>query len=56
MIGKYFLDKNGKIKVSKFIEEIDKKFLHIQNDIKLLKLENQHKLYLEYHNDKILIK
>ena len=48
--------KKGKIEFSKFLNEDDKIFFGITNRINLLKIEDQHKLYLEYHKDVVLIK
>lgn len=44
-------DSNGKIRISKFINSVDKKILNINSEIKLRNLEKEHIKYLEYHKE-----
>lgn len=48
--------KNGKIRISKFIEDLDINFLGINSETKLVKIDKKHLQYLEYHNEVILMK
>lgn len=54
--GYISFDKNGKIRFSKFINEEDKMFFGLKSEIKLLKIENKHNEYLDYHRDIIFMK
>jgi predicted restriction endonuclease len=44
-------DSNGKIKISKFLNAVDKNILNINSEIKLRNLEKEHIKYLEYHKE-----
>ncbi len=48
-------DKKGKIIISKLISEYELKLLGIKENVKLIKIEDAHKKYLEYHRDKYFI-
>ena len=54
--GYITFDIKGRIKFSKFITDEDKSFFGLKNDIQLKKIDFNHLIYLEYHNDNILIK
>lgn len=54
--GYISFDKKGKIKFSKFINDNDKSFFGLNNEVQLQKIDQNHLKYLEYHNDVILIK
>lgn len=54
--GYISFDKKGKIEFSKFLNEDDKIFFGLKKGICLLKIEEKHKTYLEYHKDVVLIK
>ena len=42
-------DKNGKILISKLINDDEIEILGIKKDAKLFKLENEYQKYLDYH-------
>jgi hypothetical protein len=44
-------DSNGQIRISKFINSVDKNILNINSEIKLRNLEKEHIKYLEYHKE-----
>lgn len=54
--GYISFDFDGKIIFSKFISTEDKEILGMTNDISLIKVDDKHKKYLEYHKDKCLMR
>jgi putative restriction endonuclease len=44
-------DSNGKIRISKYINSVDKNILNINSEVKLRNLEIEHIKYLEYHKE-----
>ena len=54
--GYISFDFNGNIIFSKFISSEDKDMLGIKSDISLIKVDERHKKYLEYHQDKCLMR
>jgi putative restriction endonuclease len=54
--GYISFNKNGKIILSDILTQEDKAILGINENYKLIKFENNHKNYLEFHRDLIFIK
>lgn len=48
-------DEKGKIRISKYLNPDDQKILNIDNEVKLINIENQHKEYLNYHSENCFI-
>ncbi|MBR1687277.1 MAG: HNH endonuclease [Prevotella sp.] len=53
--GYISFDRNGKIVVSPFLEEFDRKALDIRLDLRLRKMEPEHQDYLAYHRQNCFI-
>ncbi len=54
--GYISFDEKGKMLFSKLITVKERKALHIDNDLKLFRIENNHIEYLRYHNENCLMK
>lgn len=49
-------DDKGRIRISKYLNKNDQKILNINSEIKLTNIEDKHREYLQYHNEKCFIK
>lgn len=47
--GYISFDRNGKILLSKFVNDADKNILGLSKNISLIKIEERHIKYLDYH-------
>jgi len=53
--GYITFDKKGKIIYSKFISDTEIKILGMEKELSLIRIEEQHKTYLNYHNENCFI-
>ena len=53
--GYISFDKNGVVMYSRYLDVEDRKLLGMDNHVHLLKLEDKHKVFLEYHRENCLM-
>lgn len=50
-LGYITFDEKGRLVCSKFLSEKDKRILELNNHLSLTRIEEKHKIYLEYHSE-----
>lgn len=53
--GYISFDDNGRILYSRYIDDTDRRLLNMDNTLHLIKIEDSHKTYLQYHRDNCLM-
>lgn len=54
--GYISFDENGKVKYSKLISKKDKNILGLNDNLKLIRIEDRHREYLNFHNENCFMK